>query len=385
MQDNLATPTPTKLLTRSRLEALLLRVAPYLPLLGVLLLFVGSWMTWVTLRFVFITNGSPAGIPIEMPIMGWSGLLTLIIQTPFIRLARLTLFLWDIFPLTGILLCLILARQQRIGRRLLTMYGAWLLITTVTGALIVAHALTMSIPFPCPPGDPVCPQTHVVSHSIEVGGWLTLGSLTLGWLALALLAQRQRAFAVITAPASSVAAPTMPDIRYLPVHRLGAGVFTLGAALWAFGLLAIPWATSGCTGLRLSLNHFVRGTCSGVDGYDVLTAGLGSSGQNGILSWPLIEVAGVVGLFVVVTVWLPRLRRVTWATALLWSLLAALIFIIGVVGIQATKANPPVFTSDLHDLWTSSYGAVVCALGVLVCLAGAALLARAEIARRRGG
>ena len=356
----------------------MLHTAPYLPLLGAILLLIGSWMTWVTVRFGFAIDGFQNG-SFEMPIMGWTGLLGLIDQTPFIALARVSLFIWDVFPLTGILLCLILPRQQRVNRGLLALYGAWLLVTTVTVALIVAHALAISTPFPCAPGDPVCPETRVLSRSIEVGGWLTLGSLALSWLALGLLMQRRKATVFVRGSGATVTA----QARYTPSHHLGAGVFTLGAFVWAFGLLAVPWATSGCTGLHLSLNHFVRGTCSGVDGYDVLTAGLTSLHQNGVISWPMIEVAGVIGLFAVITVWLPRLKRVTWATALAWSLLAALFFAVGAIGVRATIAYPPVFTSDPHDPWTGSYGVALCALGIVVCWAGAALLARNEIIQAR--
>ena len=388
MQDDLATTTQTKLLTRSRLETLLIRAAPYLPLLAAILLFAGSLMTWVTVRFSFFTDSLDLSSTnsFDMAIMGWSGLLGLIDQTPFIALARLTLFLWDVFPLAGILLGLILMRQRRVTRPPLTLYGAWLLITTLVFALILAHGLTMTSPFPCAPGAPVCPQTWVVSRGIEAGGWLTLGSLALSWLALGLLIQRQRTSAVIATPPGvdlvSLTSLT-PALRYPPSHRLGAVIFTAGAALWAFGLFAVPWATSHCTGLHLSFNHFVRGACGGVDGFDVLSAGLAVSGQNSVISWPLIEFAGITGLFVVTTIWLPRLTRGTWVTALGWLLLASLLAFIGMRGIQATIANPPRFTYDMQGEWVGSYGAAICALGVIVCLAGAALLARAEIVQAR--
>ena len=378
MWDEPGTTTQAKLLTDSRLEALLLRAAPYLPLFGVLLLIVGSWMTWVTVRFAFAMDAFQQSAFVA-PIMGWSGLLGLLEETPFVRLARLTLFLWDVFPLTGLLLCLLLLRRQRVARGLLAAYGLWLLVTTVMCALIFAFALTFSNPFPCVPGNPVCPQTRVVGRNIEVGGWLILSSLTLGWLALGLLIQRRRATAAIMETGGAVA--TTSPIRYTAPHRLGAAIFTLGAVLWAFGLLAVPWATSGCTGLHLSFNHFARGTCSGVDGYDVLSAAMNSTGQGSVISWLMIEVAGVMCLFVVITIWLPRLKRVTWATALGWSLLTALFFAIGALGVRATIASPPVFTADAHDPWMGSYGVAICALGIVVCWVGVALLARAELAQ----
>lgn len=378
MRDEPGITAQTKLLTHSRLETLLLHAAPYLPLLSAVLLLVGSWLTWVMVRFGFAID-SLQGDSFDMPVLGWTGLLGLIDQTPFIALARVSLFIWDVFPLAGLLLCLLLTRQQRVARALLILYGAWLFITTVIVALTFAHALTMSATFSCTPDSPVCPEPKVLSRSIEVGGWLTLGSLALGWLALGLLVQRRKATVAITGLGASV----MAQARYSSTHRLGAGVFTLGAVTWAFGLLAVPWATSGCTGLHLSLNHFVRGTCSGADGYDVLTAGLTTIGLSGVISWLMIEVAGVIGLFAVITVWLPRLKRATWVTPLAWSLLAALVFAAGAIGVRATIAYPPVFTSDPHDPWTGSYGVAICALGIAVCWAGAALLARTEILHAR--
>jgi hypothetical protein len=329
------------------------------------------------MRFTFLNDGAiSVENTFDMPITGWSGLLELLTQTPLIALARVTLFLWDVFPLTGIVLCLILLWQRQAARGLLVLYGAWLLLTTLMCLLIITHALTMPLPFSCAPGDPVCPQTRVVSRSVEVGGWLALGSLALGWLAFGVLSYRQRSSAVGQMLAPVRGAPVM---SYAPLRRLCAGVFTLGALLWAVGLYAVPWATSGCTGLQFSLNHFVRGTCSGVDGYDALTAGLGVRGS---LAWPLLELASVVGLFVLVAFWLPRLTRATWIIALGWSLLVALMAFIGMRGIQVTIASGPHFSVD-EVPWEASYGLVICALGIVLCLVGVALLAREEIGRAR--
>jgi hypothetical protein len=366
--------TQAKLLTRSRL-ATPLRVAPYIPLASAVVLLLVSQFTWVTLHFAFLTDGVISlENTFDMPIIGWSGLLELLTQTPLIALARVTLFLWDVFPLTGIVLCPILLWQRRVASGLLALYGAWLLLTTLICLLIFSHVLTMPLPFPCAPGDPVCPQTQVVSRSVNFGGWLALGSLALGWLAFGVLSYRQRSLAVGQTLAPLRSAPVM---RHSPLRRLSAGVFTLGAVLWAVGLYAVPWATSGCTGLHFSLNHFVGATCSGVDGYDVLTAGLGARGS---LSWPLLELASVVGLFVVVAFWLPRLTRATWVVALGWSLLVTLIAFIGMHGIQVTIASGPHFSVD-EGPWEASYGIGICTLGIVIYLVGVALLAREELRR----
>lgn len=369
-----ATTTQAKLLTHSQLRTLS-RIAPYIALAIAVTLLLGSQLAWVTLHIAFLDNGAISlENTFDMRVTGWSGLLDLLTPTPLIALARVTLFLWDVFPLTGIALCLILLVRPRVTRGLLVLYGAWLLLTSLICLLIFTHALTMPFPFPCALDDPACPQTQVVSRSVELGGWLALGSLALGWLALGMLSYRQRSIAV--GPSLS-AVPIEPARGYSPLHRLSAGAFTLGAVLWAVGLFTIPWATSGCAGLHLSLNHFVGATCSGVDGYDVLTAGLGARGS---LSWPLIELASEVGLFVVIAFWLPHLPRATWMIALGWGLLVALMAVIGMRGIQVAITSAPHFTTN-EGPWEASYGLVICALGVVICLLGAALLARDELRR----
>jgi hypothetical protein len=360
-----------------------LHVAPYIPLASAVVLLIVSQFAWVTLHVAFSNDGAFDGAfsvqnTFDMPITGWSGLLELLTQTPLIALARLTLFLWDVFPIMGIVLCLILLWQRRVALGLLVLYGGWLLLTTLICLLIITHALTMPFPFPCAPGDPVCPQTQVVSRSVDFGGWLALSCLALSWLAFGVLIYRQRAFVVGSALASAPVR-SAPVVGYPPLRRLGAGVFTLGALLWAVGLYAVPWATSGCAGLQFSLNHFVRGSCSGVDGYDVLTAGLGAKSS---LAWPLLELASVVGLFVVVAFWLPRLTRATWVVALGWVLLVTLMAFIGIHGIQVTIASGPHFSVD-EVPWEASYGFGICEVGIVISLVSVALLACEEIVRAR--
>ena len=60
--------------------------------------------------------------------------------------------------------------------------------------------------------------------------------------------------------------------------------------------------------MQLSLTHFVRGACSGIDGYDALSA---APRMNGLLSVLLIAVLATIGVYLVVIAWLPRLTRAT--------------------------------------------------------------------------
>jgi uncharacterized membrane protein len=205
-----------------------------------------------------------------------------------------------------------------------------------------------------------------------LGIWLAIGGLALGWIAFGgLLLLRRSSLAAVRSEAPA---------RFSKLHLVAAGVLMLGAALWALGLFAIPWATSGCTGLHLSLNHFMRGTCSGVDGWDVFTAGIGS---NIWLALLFLEVVPVMGLYVAIDIWLPRLTRSTWILAASWSLLLTVLFMYGVNGVRFTIAHPPRFTYDMQGAWDPGLGVATTALGIVICLVGVALLAREEIGRAR--
>ncbi|HEU5348528.1 MAG TPA: hypothetical protein VFU63_07925, partial [Ktedonobacterales bacterium] len=134
------------------------------------------------------------------------------------------------------------------------------------------------------------------------------------------------------------------------------------------------------TGLHLSLNHFVIGTCSGVDGWDVFTAGMG---RNDWMALVFLEVVPIMGLYVVIDIWLPRLARSTWIVAACWSLLQTLLFLVGIAGVRKTLAYPPVFTAGPHDPWVVSLGVFVCGLGILLGWVGAGVLGRTEITQSR--
>src|SRR6185437_469256 len=120
--------------------------------------------------------------------------------------------------------------------------------------------------------------------------------------------------------------------------------------------------------------------CSGVDGYDVLSTGLNS---NDLQVWPFLVLSSLIGLFVVITAWLPRLMRPTWAWTLVWSLLVTVIAVIGYSGVQMTIAHPPRFSTDDVAPWVASYGVAICVVGLALGWVGGALLAREEISRAR--
>ncbi|MGE5334568.1 MAG: hypothetical protein ACM3N4_07705 [Nitrososphaerota archaeon] len=351
-----------------------------LPFVSVAFLMLATWLPWVSLRAIFSDPGvalpNPAStVTFDAPYNGANGFLGLLARVfPSAPLQfRAVSLIWSAWPLVGLLLSLFFLRQrqQKVSKTLLALYGGWLALTTIITIAVIYGLLTIVAPLSC---WQTCSPMSVTNRQPNAGLLIVLTGLGLGWLALGLLRGGRNPLSA-TAPAVSTA-------QYSPLHLIGAGVFSLGAALWAFAVLAIPWATSGCTGLHLSLNHFAQGSCSGVDGWDVFIAGLGSRAALGIVA---VELVPTVGLFAVISVWLPRLIRSTWVTTLGWILLLTALFFIGIVGVGATIAHPPVLTSFAHDPWVAGQGDAVCGFGILLGWVGAAILGREEVhyARQR--
>lgn len=337
-----------------------LRLARVLPSISALALLTVVWLPWTTLRVMY------GATEFDTRFSGIDGLWLAFTAARQSRLAIVVMFLlWVVVPCIGLILGQIILRRTRISLILISIYGGWLLLTTGMSLLSLYGALTAPAYVAC---DSNCTSA---SRTIEWGVWLAFAALALGWAAFALLLRYR-----------SQSANVYPGIaeRYTTFHRMGAAIFTLGAALWAFGFFAVPWATAGCSGLHISFNHFVRGACRGLDGYDVLTTGLG---PNDSVVWPFMAASLLLGLLVIVTVWLPRMSLATWVTALGWSLLVTLMAIIGVYGVRMTMANPPIFAFGEQLIWVPSYGVALSALGLLTCCAAVALLARDEIRHAR--
>jgi hypothetical protein len=336
-----------------------LGLARILPPLSALLLLVAVRLPWAGLRIAY------GDILFDAQFSGMDGILRLGSLDDRSRLLSALLYLlWDVAPVCGLFLCLALSIRRRISWLLLSVYGVWLLMVTALSLLSLRGAFTASGYIEC------AANCTGVTRAIEWGAWAACAALVFGWLALALLI---RYWALIER------GPSATISRYSALHRAGAAVLTLGVALWAVGLYAVPWATSGsdCTGLHFSLNHFVRGTCSGMDGYDMLSATLSGDGQ---LAWALFEAVTVIGLFIAIAVWLPHLTRATWIIAIGWSLLVTLVVVMGLHGIEVTMAHPPHFTIN-EGPWGSSLGVALCALGIVICLVGVVLLIRDELRR----
>lgn len=369
--ETLTEPPQSNVPMRPRLAPRWMRILGLaLPLVSALTLIVAMWMPWETLRIVYTSGGmgTPGGPSFvsEFAITGSEGLGMMLIQArpslayPTLRWLAL---LWNIVPLLSLLIGLFLVRVQQASRTLAALFGVWLLLTTAIMLPAIYGLMNTIAPLQC---WQTCTAMPVNSRRPEMGIWLAIGGLALGLLI------RQRSGVTIVR--------SVTPARYSTLHKVGAGVIILGTIIWALGLFAVPWATSGCTGLQLSLNHFVRGTCSGVDGWDAFTAGMG---RNNWLAMLFLEVVPIMTLYVLIDVWLPRLTRSTWVVAACWSLLLTLLFLVGMGGVRATLAHPPVFTSLAQDPWVASQGIVVCALGILLSWIGGMFLCRTEVAQAR--
>ena len=321
-------------------------MARSLALVSTVLLFMALSLPWVT---VWVDFGD---VRFDSQVSGMQGLMILTTHVSHSRfVAGMLNLLWFALPLLGLLLGLLL--QRRVSRTSISIFGLWLLVATVASLLASPVALTTSGSTPC------AESCGGMSRSVE---WAP-GSPS--------LPSRWGGSRLGCSCANRVPSRMFLLSQMYPSRRFtaaGAGVFSLGFIMWALGLLVVPWATSGCAGLHFSLNHFVRGACSGVDGYDVVIAGLG---PNSALIWPFLAITSVMGVFVLVTTWLPRLTRPTWITALGWCTGDADAFI-GLTGVQATIVHPPRFSSEAQDVWDPSFGIAICALGIVLGWLGAA-------------
>lgn len=335
-----------------------------LPLVSAALAYLATQLPWLTVHFAQDST-IPLGIQdpglIDSPVSGDNGVFAFVQLLPLPALSRRMLesagWVLTALPLFGMLFGLFLlwrasARIFRIA------YTLWLVLTTLLTVFAIIGLNHYSVLF-C--GDRCVEISASVSH-LELGLWVAVASLVIGWSALAGMLWLRRKTTDTEAP-SGVAR-----------GGLSAAIFSAGAALWAVGLLALPWATAGCSGLQFSFNHFVRGTCSGLDGADVMTIATNGDYRP---SWIAIELLSVVGVYLLVTVWLSRLPRITWLVTLSWTVLLVPLFALGVRGVQVSLSRPVLLGYASVNPATFGSGVVVCLLGIALSGIGGVLLLRA--------
>jgi hypothetical protein len=366
-----------------------------LVLLGALLYVAGTWSPWLSV-FTTVTGGNESGATSVGVISGsgadFTGLIAPLHLSPAAdRLVfgwygwlDVLAMVWDVLPLCGIVLAVALWLRGGQSRGLRGVYAAWLVFSSAaTGAGLYGTFAVLVGDHSVGGGAPLPLTLHA---TVTWGVWLTLGALALGWLAFGALPQWRSperldggasARAAMTHPAASDAATRERD----PIAWLGASAFTVGAAIWAFGLLLVPWVTAGCTGIPISFTHFVRGKCAGLDGYDVLSAGLANGPGNpfnttnttisnfGLDPAHIVVALIFAGLLLAVLLWRPgpaRMRvRAILAVATLWALLALLELLIGWVG--------TIYRLGHQQILVYGEAPQVVGPGLWLCVAGIAL------------
>ncbi len=364
----------------SAVSAVSASLALPLTMLSALLYLVGFWSPWV---YEFTTPGS-GNAPISGSMESFSTLLSFIHYRPSSHLVfgvfGLLGLVWDALPICGILLSLTLWLRRAALRALVGVYVSWLLLATaVTGVALYGE---FSVPaVQCVEGCSSPP--FIIHRQVAWGAWLTLGVLLLAWVSLGALIQRRTdpSTALGTEPSttSRLAPSTLPH-THSRSSLVGAGVYTLGVAIWAVGLLLAPWATAGCSGIPLSLTHLARGSCMGLDGYDLLVAGLVKLGWEQSEAKPLlamylnayriIELLLIAGVVLIVLLWRTGRARSMRAAVTVWMILVTLVFMAGWQGTSDHLGHPAALVFGAAAPWGVGSGVWICAVGIILGWAG---------------
>jgi hypothetical protein len=342
--------------------------------LGAALFAIGAWGPWILMAFSFDGDASHA---FSTQLNGGMGLMLFLglagFQLPGALFYPLS-FTWGAVTLAGILLCPVL--WQSLRRRALHVtsltFSLWLLVAT-TVSTIAANALLRDVLRPLPY------QPLVVQWRIGWGFWLAVLGLVLAWGATVMLRGEVRRSA---------------DLRYLmtgsearrsPLQLAGAALVSAGALVWALGFLALPWATVNCTSLTFSLNHYVHGSCAGLDAADALSAFIyghqridlssfaASPSELGLIVYGLLAGGAML---VIIGCWRRALTQTLCAWLSLWLVLAFAIALVALSGARTLRAIAPILASDAIGAWVLGPGIFVCFAGLALVAGGLILLWR---------
>lgn len=289
----------------------------------------------------------------------------------------------------GLLVALALAMRfgPRIRRALLVVYALW--VASLLAQLLLVSALVMfgwgeSLFFNAP--STIAPVGPVSAQS---GLWV-------GWLA-ALLGGAGLALGRGALPAVTERAVRRPRSW---LELASAALASIGVALWCVGFFTLPWATQGCSGLQFSLNHFVRGSCAGLDSADTIArspiasavlnpfGGFTGSGIYAHLAATLIDGVLLSMLLLLLAIcalaqlWLgPRgAARGLWLLG--WLALACWPTTLATQGAIIAITHPTNFTYAATGQWVYGPGLAVTLVGLALALFGLTL-AGASAWRRR--
>lgn len=303
--------------------------------------------------------------------------------------------LYYLYVALGTLLALALFvwRGPRVRRALLIAEALWLAalllnLMVYSAQLITGHA-----------ADPLLQDAQHLHATVAV---VPASGLWLGWLAAALggvgLALAYQSFAGALAAGTAMRAIQQPRER---LELGGAALATVGLVLWAVGYYTLPWLTQGCSGLHFSLNHFVSGSCSGLDAADVFAnsslTGLsgrlisGPSDPLAFAVYPLTDAAfhyvflGLLSLVATARLWWGAVgaRRYGWTLA--WLLCAGFVAGYTAQGAARSLTLSPAFTfgSLTQEAWSYGPGLGATLVGLALAALGLAGLFVARWVSRR--
>lgn len=369
----------------NRTRVLWARALLWLAVIGVFPLSLAQWGPWVFETDAIHFPGDATTIQTQtMPLEGYTGLPGFLfahgLGNPILHLG--VLWLWLAFAPAGVFpaLALVWGRGSSWAMRA---YIAWLTVGTSL-SVITAIQLFGVTPRAICYGPGGCPTITVVSRQPGWGAWVTLGALALLWVAAAArLFIPHAAFA----PYSLAQEPErVGAARYLKtLRRASAAVFTLGALIWGFGLILVPWATHNCTGFPISWTHFVRGSCAGLDANDAISFVWPANTMEHALDFTMFLVfMGLLGIVAMGALW-----RKGWGgpvVAAIWAALATWLFLQVRTGLAALLEHPTQLTFATSGAWGSGAGPLVTGAGLALACLGVigAWFAAIDSFRRKG-
>ncbi len=164
------------------------------------------------------------------------------------------------------------------------------------------------------------------------------------------------------------------------MQSLSAGLTSAGVLVWALGFVALPWASVNCSGLVLSLNHYVSGSCGALDAGDALAytfagGNLPVYDLNGTIPTLIYAVLAGGGLLALLASW--RLRGLSrglcvWMTS--WFVAAVVAAGIALKGVPIILRVRPQLGSDTVGVWIIGVGVFVTFAGLVLVACGLSAL-----------
>ncbi|HKV83491.1 MAG TPA: hypothetical protein VJN88_02975 [Ktedonobacterales bacterium] len=281
--------------------------------------------------------------------------------------------LWTLLPAVGILLAPLLWRRPLTlgGLWALRLYTLWLglaaLLSLCVGGTLEWYARHSTGPFNSPFNSLI---------------WQTRWGLPLAVVALAISAfatmrlWRERALAYAQPP-------IVPSPHSQP-QRWAAWTLSLGIGLWLVGFVVTPWATVNCTDVPFTLNHFVEGSCAGLDSGDALSTlaafhlsptvwifGRGIYSLYGLL-------IGAAALFIIGAWMARRPTRAYCVWLCLWLAAASILAFLAARGVARITVDSPVLAAQAVGQWRGAVGIPITLAGLLVAWLAVIPLERAR-------